>query len=322
MEAPGGFVLLKRLRPLPYPDPEPSKILSAAHLCLNRLLSIQAADGTVGYLYSPFKDKWADATNCVRQAGCAYAMARAADHSAANPEVQPIHDAASQILHSLVTSAVSWGPKNGLFIPELNADEPWGKLGATALTALASQYSVGESCSDESAAMVRTILELQNPDGSFICGIGRDEGASAQDYFPGESLLALARYAHRTGDERASAALSKSFPYYRAHFRNRPASAFVLWQTDTWTRVASWLIDGSFPPTGAKGLNVDELCAFVFEQVDWLLSYQYTKEMGSPPEYIGGFQGSSPSNLQFSDLCRGNYPGVRCGPYDREQPAA
>lgn len=296
VEVPSGFVLMQGLRPMPCRSPERTEILSAVSLCLRRMLANQRPDGTLGYLYYPFVDDWEEDTNCVRLAGCGYALARAADHRAVNPDHGPVHEAAVRLISSLLTrTAIRGASSNGLFIREPDSDESWGKLGATALTALAGQYSAGESSRDVSNALIETILELQNPEGSFTCGVGRKVDASAQNFYPGESLLALARYGRRTQDERAAAAIEKAFPYYKAHFHRQPASAFVLWQTDTWTRVAFWLLEGSFPRSGgAKSLTIEELCGFVFEQVDWLLSYQHTEEKGSPSNYIGGFKTPNP----------------------------
>ena len=113
--------------------------------------------------------------------------------------------------------------------------------------------------------MVRTILELQNPDGSFICGIGRDEGASAQDYFPGESLLA------NLPDMRTGPEMNERLPPFQNLFPTI-GRIFGIGQLHALSFGKRTPGPGgvlanrrSFPPTGAKGLNVDELARSFFE---------------------------------------------------------
>jgi hypothetical protein len=281
---------MRELRRAPDGIPDAPTILAAARLSLKRLLAIQKPDGSLGYLYHPVEDKWEEKSNVVRLAGCAYALARAADFSSLRSERKKARHGVARLLSFLLGLRADLGSAGLVFIREPDSVEPWGKLGATALTALALQFSVGRRFRAESDALIGSILELQNPDGSFLCGIGRPGSPSAQEYFPGESLLALARYARRTGEKRASAALARAFPYYQAHFDNGPTTAFVPWQTDVWTRVAAWLLDKSIAPLGANRPSVEDLCGFVFRQVDWLLEYQHTQELGSPSKYLGGFR--------------------------------
>lgn len=293
---PSGVLLLHFLRRPLDRGVDPAQMLAATRLCATRMLAIQKHNGDLGYLYDPFADEWANAENRVRSAGCAYSLARAA-HGQTDLGLPELSGSADRLLGFLIADTQTTPSDNGRFVKETDSGEPWGKLGSTALAALAAEFTYGD-CHEESAQFVNTMLGLQEADGSFRCSIGR-EGfpPSVKNYFPGECLLALAWYARRTGDARASRAIGRSFRHYVEHFRREPAAAFVLWQTDAWSRVAGWLKEGSFPELGPGHPETGDICQFVFDQVDWLLLFQHTEWRGSPPEYRGGFKFPDPPRI-------------------------
>jgi AMMECR1 domain-containing protein len=289
-----GVVLLEGLRRVNRRKASPDEIRTAARLSAARMLAIQKSDGSLGYLYDPFRDEWDKGENRVRAAGCAYALARAAQHipCLGLPGLSGGADRALRFLMARTHMTLS---ENSKFVSETDSGEPWGKLGATALTALGAEYAAGDGWREESRQLVNTMLGLQNPDGSFRCWIRRQgQRAGDQNFFPGECLLALSWYAHRTGDASVANAIGRSFRYYVEHFRREPASAFVLWQADAWSRVAGWMSEGSFPSLGPEGPEIPAICQFVFEQVDWMLLFQHTEQRGSPREYWGGFKFPNP----------------------------
>ena len=291
VEGKSSVVLLEGLRAAPSRRAEPDTILAAAESSLSRLLAIQKADGSFGYLYHPFDDKWDRASHSVRLAGCAYALARAAAHpvfqSNSNPLVSPVNRIATHLLGYATRL-------NGLTFIREPGDEPaWGKLGATALTALAAQYTpepFGEAATD----LIETLMHLQDGDGRFSCGIGREEGPTAQNFFPGEAILALVCNLMQTSDSRIIRILSRAFYFYKRHFYADPTSAFVVWHTIAWTRLASWLSDNQLDRLGSDGPSIAEMRAFVLDQIDWLIEQQHTKDTTNREEYVGGFKVPTP----------------------------
>jgi hypothetical protein len=287
LESKPGIVLLEGLRAAPWRRAKPDTILAAAGFSLSRLLAIQKADGSLGYLYHPFDDKWDRTSHCVRLAGCAYALARAAVHPAFRSDSIPLAGPVDRIATHLLGYATRL---NGLtFIREPDDGPAWGKLGATALTALAAQFTP-EPFGEAAAALIETLMLLQDGDGRFSCGIGRNEGPTAQNFFPGEAILALVCNLMRTNNPRIVLTLSRAFHFYKRHYYATPASAFVVWHAVAWTRLASWLSVNQLNRLGSDGPGIEEICAFVLDQIDWLVEQQYTKDNTSREEYVGGFK--------------------------------
>lgn len=285
-----GILMLRGLRSCEVRSSGVDELGEAARLSVARSLAIQKCDGSLAYIYNPFKDAWAPAQHRVRLAGCAYSLALAAQHAVTRGQ-SGVAQGAARILRFMMTHTAPGPFENGRFVTETDSGEAWGKLGATALTALAAEYEAGAPWREHARQLVNTMLGLQNADGSFTCTIGREASReNDQNFFPGECLLALAVCAHRTQDERVAHVIGRSFSYYSEHFRSRPATAFVLWQTDAWTRIARWMAAGSFPSLGPAGPQIADIVPFVFKQVDWLLRLQYTESTGCPEEDLGGFK--------------------------------
>ena len=285
-----GFVILHGLRSDLTRRITYDELRLAASQCAARLLAIQKCDGSFGYLYNPFKDEWSTKEHRLRFAGCTYSLTRAAAGSVLDR--QPgIAYGASRALDFMMKHTEPGPGDNCRFVCEADPEKLWGKLGSTALTVVAHEYASGGYWSGHADQLLNTLLALQNSDGSFTCTIGR-EGTreNDQNFFPGECLLALALNARRTHNEEISRAIGRSFRYYRAHFYNRPSSAFVLWQSDAWTHVVTGIMTNTFPTLGPDSPQLQDIIDFVFFQVDWLLQFQYTEQSGGPPEFLGGFK--------------------------------
>jgi AMMECR1 domain-containing protein len=288
-----GYVLLQKLRSLPNRPIGPEQVRSALKLSIERLIAIQRSDGAFGYLYDPFKDKWLSGANRVRQGGCAYAMARATDHSISLGN-KSVRESASRVLRYLMERAVAPSAGEGLFVREEDGGRAWGRLGATALTALAAGHSVGENWKVEYPKLIEILLSSQNTDGSFESFVEQDvserERGRSQNFAPGESILALSEYSRITGDSRGDAAAGKAFAYYSAYFRSNPNTAFIVWQADAWSRIGIRLAE--MPSAELAGLvpQIGTICQFVFEQIDWMLPFQYNESHDCPIEYLGGFK--------------------------------
>jgi AMMECR1 domain-containing protein len=294
---PGQVLHLRRLRPASLEALTTAELRARARLAADRLVAVQSAEGYYLYTFHPFNGREKPGPgNFVRQAGCAYAMARAAD-SAESPERRRLlASSACRVIDVLLSRVVT--EAGTVFIADLpKAGQPvWGKLGTIALTLAAIQSpSLTSRYQTERPRLVEAILAFQRPDGSFRCRTDStsvsDDGTS-QDYFPGEALLSLAVEV-RAGSVQAERAMAAALPWYRARFRAQPTTAFILWQLDAWRTHATWLIDLERPAAP----DTRACCEFIYEMADWLLQFQVGRS-ASHPDLIGGFArpGRSPGN--------------------------
>jgi AMMECR1 domain-containing protein len=281
---PGQVLPLRRLRPASLEALTTPALRARARLAADRLAAVQSAEGYYLYTFHPFNGREKPGPgNLVRQAGCAYAMARAADSAESAERRDLLASSAARVIDVLLSRLVT--DAGAVFIEDLpKPGRPaWGKLGTIALTLAAIQSpSLASRYESERPRLTAAILAFQRPDGSFRCRTDStsvsDDGPS-QDYFPGEALLSLAVEA-RAGSVKAEGAMAAALPWYRAWFRAQPAKAFVLWQLDAWRILAT-----------------RACCEFVYEMADWLLQFQVGRS-ASHPDLIGGFAlpGRSPGN--------------------------
>lgn len=276
-EAPAGpdhVLRLRRLRPVDPAELTSATLRERAGLAASRLATVQSGDGYYLYKFHPFVNREVPGPgNLVRQAGCAYALSRAADRAADEQSRGILTSSATRTMDALLSRITVDAGR--LFIAEPpKADSPvWGKLGTLALSlatlqspALASRYE------PDRQRLVEAILSWQRPDGSFRC---RTDSASVaddaigQDYYPGQALTVLAVEA-RAGAPASRRAIAAAFPWYRARFRAQPATAFVSWQVEAWSRYAQWAMSAG----GPVAPDARQCSDFVFEMADWLLQFQ------------------------------------------------
>jgi len=268
-------------------------ISQALYLTTRRLCASQRADGSYNYIYNAYKDTFDnEAFNMVRMAGCAYAVARA---SQCLQEIQPVAEASADkaIRYLLALSHPINTSNEGVFIADgtTRKRSQQGKLGTLALTLLALQFGpFTQRFADERKQLVNSILSLQNADGSFQCYIpSKADPIKGQNFFPGETLLALGHEFKHTQDQRLLDAAEKAFPYYQKYFQTDPSTAFAPWQIDAW-RVFHEI------QQARKNDQSTAYAEFLFAMVDWLLKYQYTADNSPSSDYLGGFRvGSLPS---------------------------
>ena len=249
-------------------------LLTAVNAGATFLLSNQRADGSYCYLYDALENKGGNhKANTVRAAGCAYAMARAQQF--VSGELEPgVTRSANRAIKALISRTAPWSGA-GLIVYEEGDGELWGKLGSTALTAVALLVQ-GDDVhrSNVLPSLIHSLRSAQGSDGMFECYFGRNiDPGKAIDFFPGEALLALA-ISGEQGDEESFASCKRAFCGYRNHFRSSPSSAFVGWHVDVWSRLT-------------RSLKMEEYAEFVFEQLDWILPYQLVSHIEAPLH--GGF---------------------------------
>jgi len=285
---PGRVLHLRRLRPAALDELTPAALRERAHLAADRLMRVQSSEGYYLYKFHPFTDgETLGPGNLVRQAGCAYALAKAADAAADQQRRSALGSSASTAIDALLSrTAVEAGT---LFI----ADPPRagapirGKLGTLALTLAALQSpSLAIRYEPDRHRLAKAVLSWQRHDGSFRCRTNSasvaDDGA-AQDYFPGEALMALAIEV-RAGGQDAQRVMAAALPWYRARFRAQPTTAFVPWQLEAWRLYAEWAVSLQAPMVP----DVEAASDFVFEMADWILRLQ----IRSPTvhrDLIGGY---------------------------------
>jgi hypothetical protein len=222
-----------------------------------------ADDGRMVYEYYPSRGEESTSNNMIRQWMATVAMTRI---GLARNDAELLERVARNIDYNL---SISYSEDEGL---GLIAD-PDGevKLGAVALAALAiRQHPARDRWEAEETALLQTVDELWQADGSFRTFYRPADRNDNQNFYPGEALLLWATMLE--GDPDDSDRLDRfmaSFRYYRAWHREQPNPAFVPWHTMAYEKV--W-----------RQTHDPELLEFIFEMTDWLLPMQQWEAAPSP----------------------------------------
>lgn len=285
---PGRVLHLRRLRPVELDELTSAGLQARVRLAADRLVRVQSSEGYYLYKFHPFTNRQTGGPgNLVRQAGCAYALARAADAAMEMRRQTALASSASRTIDALLSRLVV--EAGSLFIADLpKAGWPaWGKLGTLGLTLAALQSpSLSSQYHAERQRLLEAVLSWQRPDGSFRCRTDSTcvaDDATSQDYFPGQVLMALA-VEMRAGCKSAHEAMAAALPWYRARFRAQPTTAFIPWQIEAWRLYTEWVMgaEGSVIPDARQSSE------FVFEMADWLIRLQIISSL-SHPDLIGGY---------------------------------
>ncbi len=248
--------------------------------CIDRLATYmcyrQQASGLFAYLYEPAWDRYSEDNNIVRQVGATAAMAfhaqwsgKAASHGAADLGIR----------YHLAGLTDFAGVENGAFVATADGQN---KLGVTALLTIAmAQHPDAKQYADVRERLVNGMLALQQPSGVFVTAFPPADKVTAQDYFPGEALLAMAQHYSHMPNARILDAFDRAISFYREYFRNRPSPAFVPWQVQAYTLMACH---------GKRRDYVD----YVFELTDWLADKQLDSADCPWPELRGGIAAYQP----------------------------
>jgi len=234
----------------------------------------QLLDGSVSYIFNPLKDSVSrQELNIVRAAGCLYALSQVIDTPShivdEEAKATAIRLAAFLVKHSRV-----WQEQCRVVTSE--SGEIYPKVGATALTAAALSYPtlLGQFGAIR-AEFQESILRCQLPNGRFMTNFGKsEEGVRQIDFYPGQVLVAMALDVEN-GSLTAANMCDRAFEPYSTHFGETPATAFVGWHIDAWSRLS-------------MSLDREDYALFAYKQADWLLERQITDpERG---ESVGGFE--------------------------------
>ena len=277
LSAGAPIVSLERgLLPVP-PDAVTRAGLTAA---IDRLAAYlvyrQKSSGLFSYQYEPGTDRYSDDDNLVRQVGATAALATHARWSGKDSSQAAAEMAIRQHLQGLTEVP---GDPQAAYIA--TADQS-NKLGVTALLAIAlAEHPDAERYAETRDKLVRGMLWRQRPSGMFLTAFPPAEDVGAQDYFPGEALLAMARtYAHAPSAAILDA-FDRAIQFYHGYFEGTPAPAFVPWQVQAFARMAQF--------TKRK-----DYVDFVFTLSDWLATHQLGPDNSLCPDLWGGIAPYSP----------------------------
>jgi hypothetical protein len=244
---------------------------SASYLIRN-----QDVNGGTAYLYDPIADLFiAKRANRVRAAGCLFALSQMLQSDLPMPLDAVLKTGTVQMARALLGQTSLTDDKR---VVEEDMPGELPKVGATAL--LAAALSAGllrQEFAEEYQQLYRSVASAQKSDGRFLTHFGETrESERAANFYSGQALLVLALEADR-GDKEALEMCRRAFQPYVHHFRTAPASAFVGWHVDVWSRIALLTGDQAY-------------AEFVFEQTDWLLQMQVKSH--ADRRWIGGFSRS------------------------------
>ncbi len=230
----------------------------------------QKPDGLFTYQYEPALDRYSDEDNLVRQIGATTAMAAYAKWSGRSASLAAADIAIRYHMKGVTKIA---DVDNAAFLATADKQH---KLGVTALFCQAlAAHPKADRFLETRKKLINGMLWLQRPSGLFVTAFPPAESIGAQNYFPGEALLAMATHYQQYPDERIFDAFNKAIQFYKPYFRERPAPAFVPWQVQAFTQMT-------------KHTQRSDYDDYVFELTDWLAEKQLTHDNCDWPELWGG----------------------------------
>ena len=235
------------------------------------LLRSQRSDGGFVYEYAPATARYATGDNIVRQVATAWVLAALEQRSGTAR-----HRAAVTRALGFISAKTRPAAPHGSAL--VVADDPdVAELGTVAFALLTVVTAGDDGLRGTARRFADAILSLQRPDGRFHTHFPPATRPEAEDFYPGEAMLALMHLHMRDPDSRYPGALCRAFPYYREHFRRRRSTAFVAWQMAAYAHL--------FRLTRER-----QYADFVFEMADAILSIQHVGPAVPYPDYVGGYR--------------------------------
>lgn len=251
----------------------PLELVRAATLAGHWLATHQRKNGLFQYSYQERRRDWSRDDSIVRQAGCAWAVARLGRFSPDTGLVGP----AAGAMQGIAARALKRGGPGNLTYLQAPGGPP--RLGAIPLFLLAAdewgkQSPIDAGMRDRLAA---TLLAVQTRDGGFGTQSRGFELEGSETYYAGQISLALARRFAVTKRDRYTEAGLKSVGYYRDWWADGNQDlSFVTWMVqacDAWHQ-----------------LREDETARdFAFEMADWALQFQHPADHPNPL-WAGAFE--------------------------------
>lgn len=241
------------------------------------LFRANRADGRFDYGYVPALATVMEGDHYLRQAGAAFALARASRFTGDERHAARARQA---ILTLLGDTTVD--PSDATIRYTSLPGTVVNRLASAGLLVLAINElpAPEKDLLDQSEQLCNYIRKQQRPNGSLALS---DQPGAADDpdgvnYYPGEALYGLIRsQAHRPAPWKLDV-MRKAVSYYRAWWREHKGPAFVPWQTAA--AVEAHLLTKEQP-----------FADFVFEMNDWLCGLQYEQQVDlRRATWVGGFR--------------------------------
>ena len=235
----------------------------------------QRPNGLFRYEFVPQRDQWSPADSIVRQAGCAWSMAKLARATRQKPFVAA---AARAITGLLQTGLRRDGPGSLATLADVDGHR---RVGAIPLTLLALAEIEGRAQGPISPTedLTATLLALQDRSGAFTQSARGADLEGSETYYAGQCTLALAHRYLTTKRDRLADAVRAALNHYRdwwAQDTNKDL-AFPAWMIQ-----ACELADAIPATAGAAD--------FAYDMADWTLDRQYLSAHPIPA-WAGGFEG-------------------------------
>jgi len=246
------------------------------------LIYRQKPDGLFTYQYEPAWNRFTDDDNLVRQVGAVMAVSAYARESGRAGAKAAADLGVRYHLQGLRDVP---GRSDAAYIATADGRH---KLGVTALLCLAlAEHPDAGRYAETRRKLVAGMLTLQRESGMFATAFPPAREFVAQDYFPGEALLAMANQQRHEPSANILDAFDRAIEFYRGYFRDRPSPAFVPWQVQAYSIIA-------------QATKRDDYVHYVFELTDWLADKQLTDQNCPWPDLWGGIASYQPGRAGVS----------------------
>jgi hypothetical protein len=233
------------------------------------------------YGYLPDLKTGMEGDHYLRQAGAAFALARAARFTGNDNYAAQAAQAILVLLDETTTD-----PKDPSIRYTALPSVAVNRLGAAGLLVLAIHELPAPKADllDKSDQLCTFIRRQARPDGSLRCSDAVEDGrpeaddADAVNQYPGTALYALMRSQKHRPAAWKTELVRKAVAYYLPWWRAHKSMAFVPWQTAAYAEAYLLTKDKTFADA-------------VLEMNDWLCELQYVVMDLSHPLWNGGFKG-------------------------------
>lgn len=257
------------------------------------LYRMNGVKGRFLYGYLPALKTEMEGDHYLRQAGAAFALARAARFTGEERYAARATQAILALLDETALGARDKGVRSTTLPPGLV-----NRLGAAGMLVLAINELPAPQADllEKSEQLCNYIRRQARPDGSLALEEGAEGDPEGVNYYPGEALYALMRsHKHRPAPWKVDL-VRRAVGYYHPWWKAHQNMAFVPWQTAAYTEAFLLTHESAFR---------DCVC----EMSDWLCKLQYSQIDPRRLLWYGGFMGYADGHPVE------NAPHVGCAAY-------